>query len=153
MPPPQLATRLGYEAEERHRARRTTQRGMPAQNQEPKTPFTPTTPKFLLGKTRLAKGVMNRAAAVAARNLNVMEAIARETKSQGDQVARHPRLLNRGEPIGRRRYDLDQETHPETSTSGSHHSNQEENKPTLRKQDHASRDLGSRKRKTERLPI
>ena len=61
---------------------------------------------------------------VAARNLNVMEAIARETKSQGDQVARHPRLLNRGEPIGRRRYDPDRETHPETSTSGSPHTNQ-----------------------------
>ena len=68
---------------------------------------------------------------IAARSLNVTEAIARETKSQGDQVARHPRLLNRGGSTGRRRHDLDRETHPEASTSGSHHSNQEENKPTL----------------------
>ena len=74
------------------------------------------------------------------------EAIARETKSQGDQVARHSRLLNRGGSTGRRRHDLDQETHPEASTSGSHHANQEENKPTLRKQGPASRDLGSRNR-------
>ena len=34
--------------------------------------------------------------------LNVTEAIARYGKSQGDQVARHPRLLNRGEPTGRK---------------------------------------------------
>ena len=92
-------------------------------------------------------------AAVAAHNLNVTEAIAQETKSQGDQVARHPRLLNQGGSTGRRRHDLDRETHPEASTSGSHHSNQEENKPTLRKQGPASQDLGSRKRKTERVSI
>ena len=41
------------------------------------------------------------------------EAIARETKSQGNQVAQHPRLLNRGGSIGRRRHDLDRETPPE----------------------------------------
>ena len=90
---------------------------------------------------------------VAAHNLNVMEATARETKSQGDQVARNPRLWNRGESTGRRRHDLNRETNPEASTSGSHHSNQEENKPTLRKQRPASRDLGSRKRKTECFSI
>ena len=38
-----------------------------------------------------------------------MEATARYGKSQGDQVARHPRLLNRGEPTGRKD---DRETHP-----------------------------------------
>ena len=38
-----------------------------------------------------------------------MEAIARYGKSQGDQVTRHPRLLNRGEPTGRKD---DRETHP-----------------------------------------
>ena len=81
---------------------------------------------------------------VAARHLNVTEATARETKSQGD---RHPRLLNRGGSTGRRRHYLDRETRPEASTSGSHHSNQEENKPTLRKQGPTSRDLGSRYRK------
>ena len=43
----------------------------------------------------------------------------------------------------------DRETHPKTSTSGSYHSNQEETKPTLRKQDPASRDLGSRDKKNE----
>ena len=37
------------------------------------------------------------------------EAIARYGKSQGDSVARHPRLLNRGEPTGRKD---DRETHP-----------------------------------------
>ena len=47
---------------------------------------------------------------IAACNLNVTEATARETKSQGDQVARHPRLLNRGGPTGRRRQDLNRET-------------------------------------------
>ena len=73
--------------------------------------------------------------------------------SSRDQVAQRPRLLNRGEPTGRRRYDLDRETHPEASTSGSHHSNREENKPTLRKQGPSSRDLGSRKRKTKRFSI
>ena len=90
-------------------------------------------------------------AAVAARSLNVTEAIARETKSQGDQVARYPRLLNRGGSTGRRRHDLNRETHPEASTSGSHHSNQEENKPTLRKQGPSSRDLGSRNRKKRNI--
>ena len=50
------------------------------------------------------------AAAIAARNLNMTEATTRETKSQGDQVARHPRLLNREGPTGRRRHDLDRET-------------------------------------------
>ena len=40
---------------------------------------------------------------------NVTEAIARYCKSQGDQAARHPRLLNRGEPTGRKD---DRETHP-----------------------------------------
>ena len=60
-PPLQLVTRLeGDEAEERNRAGRMTPRGSPAQNQEPKTPSTPTKPKFSRGKTRLAKGVMNR---------------------------------------------------------------------------------------------
>ena len=34
--------------------------------------------------------------------MKVTEAIARYGKSQGDQVARHPRLLNRGEPTGRK---------------------------------------------------
>ena len=38
-----------------------------------------------------------------------MEAIALYGKSQGDQVAWHPRLLNRGEPTGRKD---DRETHP-----------------------------------------
>ena len=38
------------------------------------------------------------------------EATARETKSQGDKVAQHPRLLNWGGPTGRRSHDLDQET-------------------------------------------
>ena len=90
---------------------------------------------------------------VAARNLNVTEAIARETNSQGDKVARHPRHLNRGGSTRRRRHNLDRETHPEASTSGSHHTNQEENKPTLRKQGPASRDLGSRNRKTKRFSI
>ena len=37
------------------------------------------------------------------------EAIARYGKSQGDQVARHPRLLNWGEPTGRKD---NRETHP-----------------------------------------
>ena len=37
------------------------------------------------------------------------EAIAQQGKSQGDQVARHPRLLNQGEPTGRKD---DRETHP-----------------------------------------
>ena len=37
------------------------------------------------------------------------EAIARYGKSQGDQIARHPKLLNRGEPTGRKD---DRETHP-----------------------------------------
>ena len=34
--------------------------------------------------------------------LKVTEAIARNGKSQGDQVAQHPRLLNRGEPTSRK---------------------------------------------------
>ena len=41
--------------------------------------------------------------------LNVTEELARYSKSQGDQVARHPRLLNQGEPTGRKD---DRETHP-----------------------------------------
>ena len=43
--------------------------------------------------------------------LKVTEAIARYGKSQGDQVAQPPRLLHRGEPIGRKD---DQWTHPTT---------------------------------------
>ena len=59
-PPYQLATRVeGDEAEDGYRAERTTQRGTPAQNPEPKTPSTPTKPKFSR-KTGLAKGVKNR---------------------------------------------------------------------------------------------
>ena len=92
---------------------------------------------------------MNRSSSGSCTQPNVTEAIARETKSQGDQVARHPRLLSQGGSTGRRRHDLDQATHPEAPTSGSHHSNQEENKPTLRKQGPASRDLGSRNRKNK----
>ena len=75
------------------------------------------------------------------------EAMAREIKSQGDQVARHPRLQNRGEPSGRRRHDLDRETHTEASTSGSPHSNQEENKSTLRKQGPPEPRPGEQKKK------
>ena len=41
--------------------------------------------------------------------LKVTEAIARYGKSQGDQVARPPRLLHRGEPTGQKD---DRETHP-----------------------------------------
>ena len=40
--------------------------------------------------------------------LKVTEAIARYGKGQGDQVARHPWLLNRGEPTSRKTT----ETHP-----------------------------------------
>ena len=43
--------------------------------------------------------------------LKVTEAIGRYGKSQGDQVARPPRLLHRGEPTGRKD---DRETHPTT---------------------------------------
>ena len=41
--------------------------------------------------------------------MKVTEAIARYGKSQGDQVARPPRLLHRGEPTSRKD---DRETHP-----------------------------------------
>ena len=67
------------------------------------------------------------------------ETIARETKSPGDQVARHPRLLNRGGSTGRRRHDPDRETHPEASTSGSHHSSQEEQTHTAKARTHKPR--------------
>ena len=93
------------------------------------------------------------AAAIAARNLNVTEATARETKSQGDQVAWHPRLLNRGKTNRPKNARPGPRDFPEASTRGSSHSNQEENQPTLRKEGPASRDLGSRNRKTERFSI
>ena len=58
--PLQLATREeGDEAEDGYRAGRKDPKVIAAQNPEPKTPSTPTKPKFSR-KTRLAKGVMNR---------------------------------------------------------------------------------------------
>ena len=103
----QLATRVeGDEAEDGYRAGITTQRWSPAQNPEPKPPSTPTKLKFSR-KTRQAKGVMNRSGSGSCTQPDVTEAIARSSKSQGDQVARHPRLLNRGESTGRRRRPRD----------------------------------------------
>ena len=56
-------------------------------------------------------------------NLNVTEAIAPKSKSPGDPVNRHPGHLNRGETTGR---SSRPKATPNSSTSGSHHSNQEE---------------------------
>ena len=68
------------------------------------------------------------------------EAIARYGKSQGDQVARHPRLLNLRE-------NLPAEKTTETLTQNLHEwklpFQPGGNKSTPRKQDSASRDLGS----------
>ena len=47
----------------------------------------------------------------------------------------------------------DRETPLNTSTSGSHHSNQEENKPTLRKQRPQAETWRAEKRKTDRFSI
>ena len=74
--------------------------------------------------------------------LNVTEAIARYGKSQGDQVARHPRLLNWGDLPAEKTERLTRNLHEwklQFQPGG--------NKPTLRKQDSASRDLGSRNKK------
>ena len=71
---------------------------------------------------------------IAARNLNMTEATAQETKHQGDQVARTERL-----PKSLHKWTLP------FQPGG--------NQLTLRKQGPASRDLGSRNRITERFSI
>ena len=93
---------------------------------------------------------MNKSDSGSCTSLKVTEAIARYGKGQGDQVARHPCFLNRGEPTSRKTTErLARNPHKWKLPF-----QPEENKPTLRKQDSASRDLGSRtrKRKVSRSP-
>ena len=136
-PPLQLATRLeGDEAEDGYRAGITTQRRSPAQNPEPKTPSIPTKPKFSR-KTRLAKVVMNRSGSGRCtpwtwQRQKLDRARARETKAL---ESGRTYLLKRRPILTRNLHEWKLPFQP----GG--------NKPTLRKQDSASRDLGSRFKK------
>ena len=100
-------------------SRENAQRRTSAQNPEPKPPSTPTKPKFPR-KTRQVQDVKNRRGIGSCHSLNLTEAIAPKAR---DQVNRHP-----GARIGEKPPDeaVDREAPPNTSTSGSHHSNQEE---------------------------
>ena len=74
-------------------------------------------------ETRQAQDEKNRRGSVSSHSLNLTEAKSSKSKSLGDQVNRHP-----GVCIGEKPPDdaVDREASPNTSTSGSHHSNQEE---------------------------
>ena len=74
-------------------------------------------------ETRQAQDEKNRRGSGSSHSLNLTEAKSSKSKSLGDQVNRHP-----GVCIGEKLPDdaVDREASPNTSTSGSHHSNQEE---------------------------
>ena len=74
-------------------------------------------------ETRQAQDEKNRRGSGSSHSLNLTEAKSSKSKSLGDQVNRHP-----GVCIGEKLLDdaVDREASPNTSTSGSHHSNQEE---------------------------
>ena len=106
-----LATWLeGDGAEERYRAGRTTQRRSPAQNQEPKTPSTPMKPKFLPGKTRMAKGVTSRSGSDSRTQPERDRGNSSRDQEPGGPGSPAPKALESGGPTGRRRHDLDRET-------------------------------------------
>ena len=74
-------------------------------------------------ETRQAQDEKNRRGSGSSHSLNLTEAKSSKSKSLGDQVNRHP-----GVCIGEKAPDnaVDREASPNTSTSGSHHSNREE---------------------------
>ena len=74
-------------------------------------------------ETRQAQDEKNRRGSVSSHSLNLTEAKSSKSKSLGDQVNQNP-----GACIGEKPPDdaVDRGASPNTSTSGSHHSNQEE---------------------------
>ena len=74
-------------------------------------------------ETRQAQDEKNRRGSGSSHSLNLTEAKSFKNKSLGNQVTRNP-----GACIGERPPDdaVDRRASPKTSTSGSHHSNQEE---------------------------
>ena len=74
-------------------------------------------------ETRQAQDEKNRRGSGSSHSLNQTEAKSSKSKRLGDQINRHP-----GVCIGEKPQDdaVDQEESPNTSTSGSHHSNPEE---------------------------
>ena len=100
-------------------SRKNAQRRTSAQFPEPKPPPT----SAVSEETRQAQDEKNRRGSVSSHSLNLTEAKSSKSKSLGDQVNRNP-----GACIGEKPPDdaVDRGASPNTSTSGSHHSNQEE---------------------------
>ena len=103
-------------------SRKNAQSRTSAQNPEPKPPSTSAKPQSPRkpGRRRMKR---NRRGSGSSHSLNLTEAKSSKSKSLGDQVNRNP-----GACIGEKLPDdaVDREASPNTSTSGSHHSNQEE---------------------------
>ena len=123
---------------------------MPAQNPEPKTPSTPTKPKFLR-KTRLAKGVMNRSGSGSCTQPERdggNSSIEQEPRRPGNPA---PKALESGR-IHRPKKVTERlpRTPPQVEATIP---TRRKNKPTLRKQDPKAETWGAEKRKTDRFSI
>ena len=82
-------------------------------------------------KNKDGEGVMNRSGSGSFTQPERDGGTSSRDQEPGRPGSPAPNALESGRTTGRRRHDLDRETHPEASTSGSHHFNLEENKPTL----------------------
>ena len=101
----------------------------------------------------MAKGVTNRSGSDSCTQPERDRGNSSRDQEPGGPGSPAPKALESGRTNRPKKARPGPRDSPEASTSGSSHSNQKENQPTLRQQGLASRDLGSRKRKTERFSI